>query len=150
MAILNILIGSDSFRKIRENNGYYIDKTGFLEEMLASTPPEVSLITRPRRFGKTLTMSMLQEFFDIQKDSKQIFEGLTVVKNARLRDEWMNKYPVVFLSLKNIEGEDFQQALNQFKERIRVFLSSQRFLLKSLRVYESDRNICKRHTHPIL
>ena len=128
MATLNIFIGGDDFRILREEKRYYVDKTGLIEEFLTSARPLVSLITRPRRFGKTLSMSMLQEFFDIQKDSRQIFEGLTVTKNTRLCDEWMNKYPVVFLSLKNVEGADFQQSLNQFKERIRVFLSSQRFL----------------------
>ena len=76
MSALNILIGAESFREIRELNCYYVDKTDILEELLASVPPKVSLITRPRRFGKTLTLSMLREFFDIQKDSKDIFEGL--------------------------------------------------------------------------
>ena len=78
MSALNILIGGESFREIRELNCYYVDKTDILEELLASVPPKVSLITRPRRFGKTLTMSMLREFFDIQKDSKDIFSGLNL------------------------------------------------------------------------
>ena len=76
MATLNIFIGGEDFRRIRSDNCYYVDKTGLIEEFLASTQPLVSLITRPRRFGKTLAMSMLQEFFDIQKDSRQLFEGL--------------------------------------------------------------------------
>ncbi|MBO4311559.1 MAG: AAA family ATPase, partial [Desulfovibrionaceae bacterium] len=84
MAPLNILIGGESFREIREQGCYYVDKTAFLEEMLAATPPKVSLITRPRRFGKTLAMTMLQEFFDIRKDSRSLFEGLAVSKNAGL------------------------------------------------------------------
>ena len=76
MSALNILIGGESFREIRELNCCYVDKTDLLEELLTAIPPKVSLITRPRRFGKTLTMSMLREFFDIQKDSKDIFPGL--------------------------------------------------------------------------
>ena len=73
MSALNILIGGESFRRLREEQCYYVDKTDLLEEFLSQTPPMVSLITRPRRFGKTLAMSMLREFFDIQKDSRGIF-----------------------------------------------------------------------------
>ena len=107
MPALNILIGGESFRRLREEQCYYVDKTDLLEEFLSQTPPMVSLFTRPRRFGKTLTMSMLREFFDIQKDSRDIFEGLKVVRNKALCNEWMNKYPVVFLSLKYVEGQNF-------------------------------------------
>ena len=76
MSASNILIGGESFRRIREDNCYYIDKTMFLEELLSQTPPMVSLITRPRRFGKTLNMTMLQEFFDIRQDSRKLFDDL--------------------------------------------------------------------------
>ncbi|MBQ2761135.1 MAG: AAA family ATPase, partial [Mailhella sp.] len=118
MPALNILIGGESFREIRERNCFYVDKTDLLEELLASVPPKVSLFTRPRRFGKTLTMSMLREFFDIQKDSKGIFEGLKVARNKALCDEWMNKFPVVFLSLKYVEGQNFDHAVAQFASLI--------------------------------
>ncbi len=116
MAPLNILIGGESFREIREQKCCYVDKTTFLEEMLAAIPPKVSLVTRPRRFGKTLTMTMLQEFFDIQKDSRQIFEGLAVSQNARLCEAWMNKYPVLFLTLKGVEGQDFPMRLKNSRQ----------------------------------
>ena len=96
MAPLNILIGGESFREIREQKCCYVDKTTFLEEMLTAIPPKVSLVTRPRRFGKTLTMTMLQEFFDIQQNSRGIFEGLAVARNTTLCEAWMNKYPVLF------------------------------------------------------
>ena len=84
MSASNILIGGESFREIREFNCYYIDKTDFLVELLSNIPAKVSLITRPRRFGKTLNMTMLQEFFDIRQDSKKLFEGLAVSKNETL------------------------------------------------------------------
>ncbi|MCR5219644.1 MAG: ATP-binding protein [bacterium] len=141
MPPLNILIGGESFRELRERNCCYVDKTTLLEEMLTAIPPKVSLVTRPRRFGKTLTLSMLQEFFDIQKDSRGIFEGLAVSGNGALCKAWMNQYPVVFLTLKNIEGLTFQSALSQFGERIRVLLISMTYLTESPRVNASDRAI---------
>ena len=113
MAAPRIFIGAEFFRKLRENGFYYADKTGIIEELLTSNPAEVTLLTRPRRFGKTLTMTMLQEFFDIAKDSKGIFEGLAVSKNRELCEKWMNKYPAVFLTLKGVEGLNFEQAMDR-------------------------------------
>jgi uncharacterized protein (DUF4213/DUF364 family) len=81
-----ILIGGEFFRRLREEECYYADKTALIEELVGeSTSAMVSLLTRPRRFGKTLTMTMLREFFDIQKDSKSIFAGLDIAKNTALR-----------------------------------------------------------------
>ncbi len=125
----NILIGGEFFREIRELNCCYIDKTGFLEELLSHVPARVSLITRPRRFGKTLTMTMLQEFFDIQKDSRKLFEGLAVSRNQALCDAWMNRYPTVFLSMKYVEGLNFEEALFSFHALIRRLFSEYRYLL---------------------
>ena len=122
MAPLNIFIGGENFRRLREEHRYYVDKTGLIEELLTSSMPLVSLITRPRRFGKTLMMSMLQEFFDINKDSRQLFEGLAVSKNAMLCDEWMNKYPerviehaVRGMLPKNKLGENMYRKLHVYK-----------------------------------
>ena len=114
MSALNILIGGESFKELREHNYCYIDKTRLLEEMLDRVPPKVSLITRPRRFGKTLTLSMLREFFDISKDSRQLFEGLAISRNMTLCSAWMNQYPTVFLTFKGIEGQSFAHALEKF------------------------------------
>ncbi|MCR4784718.1 MAG: ATP-binding protein [bacterium] len=113
MASLNILIGIEFFRRVREENHCYVDKTGFIEELLSYNQAMVSLITRPRRFGKTLTMTMLQEFFDIRQDSRAIFEGLTVSKNTALCDRWMNQYPTVFITLKGVEGQSFSHTLEK-------------------------------------
>ena len=139
MSALNILIGGESFREIRELNCYYVDKTDILEELLASVPPKVSLITRPRRFGKTLTISMLREFFDIQKDSRDIFDGLKVARNKELCDEWMNKHPVVFLSLKYVEGQSFEHALAQFSSLISRVCTEHAYLNDSVGVAEADK-----------
>ena len=107
--MLNIPIGISDFREIRAENYYYVDKTYFLEEFFKTKPVKVSLITRPRRFGKTLTMSMLSEFFDITKNSKELFRGLAISKNKELCSDWMNQYPIIFLSFKDIQGDSFKK-----------------------------------------
>ena len=140
MSALNILIGGESFREIRELNCYYVDKTDILEELLASVPPKVSLISRPRRFGKTLTMSMLREFFDIQKDSRDIFDGLKVARNKELCDEWMNKHPVFYISLKRVEGLTFTESLAGFREIISLQGSEYTYLLQSSELSESEKD----------
>jgi hypothetical protein len=136
-----ILIGGEFFRELRENDCYYVDKTALIEELLFSVPPKVSLLTRPRRFGKTLTMTMLREFFDIQKDSKSIFAGLDITENTVLCDMWMNKYPVVMLSLKQIEGLDFLSALRQYSDVIGRICADNGYLQKSDTVTARDKKI---------
>ena len=100
MVNLNIPVGISDFEKIRNNGFYYVDKSSLIAEILKDEPTEVTLITRPRRFGKTLGMSMLRSFFDIRKDSKELFEGLEISKNTSLCTEWMNQWPTIFLLLK--------------------------------------------------
>ena len=143
MSASNILIGGESFRRIREDNCYYIDKTMFLEELLSQTPPMVSLITRPRRFGKTLNMTMLQEFFDIRQDSRKLFEGLAISKNEALCDAWMNKYPSVFLSMKNVEGMSFDDAYIYFRDLASRLCSDHGYLIDSPRVAELEKRLLK-------
>ena len=86
---------------------YYIDKSGLIGELISRTGTKVTLITRPRRFGKTLGMSMLESFFDIRKDSRKLFEGLEITKNQALCDEWMNQYPTIFVSFRQVDGLNF-------------------------------------------
>lgn len=81
MSNMNIPVGISDFRRIREENYYYIDKSGLISTLLENTPAQVTLITRPRRFGKTLGMSMLANFFDITQDSKRLFKGLEISRN---------------------------------------------------------------------
>ncbi|MBP0960600.1 MAG: AAA family ATPase [Oscillospiraceae bacterium] len=106
---LNIRASYDSFRELRENNAYYIDKTDLIEEFLIDKFDKAVLFARPRRFGKTLTMTMLRDFLDIRRDSRDIFDGLKVMNNPELVDKFMNKYPVVFISMKEISGCDFNE-----------------------------------------
>ena len=101
---LNFLVGISDFKKIRENDYYYIDKSGLIKELLKRESAEVTLITRPRRFGKTMGMSMLPHFFDIRSDNRRLFDGLEITCDEELCSAWMNQYPVVFLTLKDIDG----------------------------------------------
>lgn len=109
---LKLPVGIDDFRKLRESEFYYVDKTRLIEQLLLNWS-EVTLFTRPRRFGKTLNMSMLKSFFDIGTD-KALFDGLYISGNKELCDEYMGKYPVIFLSLKGVEGLTYEEAFEAF------------------------------------
>ena len=98
---LKLPVGIDDFEKIRRNAFYYVDKTKLIEQLLQNWG-EVSLFTRPRRFGKTLNMSMLKCFFEIGT-APALFDGLYISDNKELCDTYMGKYPVIFLSLKGVE-----------------------------------------------
>lgn len=113
MKDVNVPVGVADFRKVREGNYYYIDKTGLIEEILRTPGTEVTLITRPRRFGKSLGMSMLAHFFDIREDSRKLFAGLKISENKELCEQWMNQYPVVLVSLKSVDGLNFDSAYAQ-------------------------------------
>ena len=105
---LKLPVGIDDFKKIREAGFYYVDKTKLIEQLLQSWG-EVTLFTRPRRFGKTLNMSMLKSFFEIGAE-KSLFQGLYISEKEKLCAEYMVKYPVIFLSLKGVEGLHFADA----------------------------------------
>ena len=112
---LNIRASYDSFRELRENNSYYIDKTDLIEEFLIDKFDKAVLFARPRRFGKTLTMTMLRDFLDIRSDSRAIFDGLKVMENTEAVRDYMNKYPVIFISFKDVEGMDFAGAFGTLR-----------------------------------
>ena len=113
-----VSVGEADFAALRNENAYYVDKTEILYELVHDTKNKVTLFTRPRRFGKTLMMSMMENFFDIRKDSRALFEGLDVLKHAAFCEEWMNQYPVLFISFKDIEAEDFEAAYAMLKVRL--------------------------------
>ena len=137
---MKISVGMDSFAKLRTNDCYYVDKTEFIETLLNESF-EAMLFTRPRRFGKTLMMSMLAEFFDISKDNQAIFQDLSIYKNKPLCTEWMNQYPVIFLTLKAVEGLNFQSAYAMFEFLIAEWCISHRFLLESKKLTELDKEV---------
>ena len=132
-------VGFDDFKKIRENQFYYVDKTKLIEHLLTNWS-EVNLFTRPRRFGKTLNMSMLKSFFEIGTD-KALFEGLYISKNQELCEEYMGKYPVVFLSLKGVEGLTFEEARAYLCELIINETRRFKFLLNSERLDNDEKNM---------
>ena len=110
-------IGIENFEEMQKQEFYYVDKTGLIVELLESWG-KVNLFTRPRRFGKTLNMSMLKYFFEIGSD-KSIFDGLKVAEKKELCETYMGKYPVVFVSLKGVDGLTFEDAYERLKILIR-------------------------------
>ena len=134
---LKLPVGIDNFEKIRRNGFYYVDKTSLIEQLFSSWG-EVNLFTRPRRFGKTLNMSMLKYFFEIGTD-RSLFDGLHISSNEKICSEHMGKYPVIFLSLKNAEGLNFDTAKYQMVELIAREAERFPFLAKDTNLSDRDR-----------
>lgn len=139
MKSVNIPIGRSGFEDMRENDYYYIDKTGLIEELIKTHGTQVTLITRPRRFGKTLAMSMLESFFDIRRDSGKLFEGLGISHNQSLCRQWMNQYPTVFVSFKSIDGLTFEAAYAQLAAVISRLYKNHLYLMDSSRISSYDK-----------
>ena len=141
---LKIPVGISDFAKIQNYGYYYVDKTGLIADLLEKETAEVTLITRPRRFGKTMGMSMLANFFDIRKDSQAMFEGLEISKNTALCSEWMNQWPVLFLTFKDVDGLTFASAKEMLLNRIAAIYNDHSYLLEGTRVQENDRKVFER------
>ena len=135
--ILKLPVGIDDFKKLREAGFYYIDKTGLIQQLLQNWG-EVNLFTRPRRFGKTLNMSMLKNFFEIGADST-LFDGLYISQNEKMCEEYMGKYPVVFLSLKGVDGLNFEDAKDNFRQLIGNEAERFSFLRNSEKLSENEK-----------
>ncbi len=130
-------IGIENFEELRKEDFYYIDKTGLIAELLHHWGA-VNLFTRPRRFGKTLNMSMLEHFFGMNGD-KRIFEGLDISKETALCEEYMGKYPVVSISLKGIDALNFETAFEKAALLMRRAASKVYYLLDSDVLNEQDK-----------
>ena len=139
-AKLKMPIGISDFETIRKRNAYYVDKSSLISELINSMSA-VTLFTRPRRFGKTLTMSMLESFFNIEKNSKNLFDGLEISKNKALCATWMNEYPVISLTFKEIEGLDFETAYEYLKEVLADLFSQYPFLIDEASTAENDKEL---------
>lgn len=133
---LKLPVGIENFEDIRKLGFYYIDKTKLIEQLLQNWG-KVNLFTRPRRFGKTLNMSMLRTFFEIGMD-KSLFEGLYISKNKELCDEYMGKYPVIFLSLKGIDGLTFEEAIIRITTIIKNEARRHHYLKNSDKLIEEE------------
>ncbi len=132
-------IGIDDFEKLRQDEFYYVDKTGLIRDLLENWG-EVNLFTRPRRFGKSLNMSMLKSFFDIEGNQK-IFKGLAIAEETELCERYMGKYPVISITLKGVNGMDFKSAYSMLcsvvgKEALRF-----QFLAESGRLTDRERKL---------
>lgn len=134
---LKLPVGIDCFDKIRKNGFYYIDKSGLIEQ-LVQLGGEVTLFTRPRRFGKTLNMSMLRSFFETGTDAS-LFDGLYISGNKEICDEYMGKYPVIFLSLKDVDGLKYENAKYRIMELIGREAERYFFLGDSDRLSENEK-----------
>lgn len=143
MKLLSIPVGVSDFEEIRRNGYYYVDKSGLIGELLGTTGTKVTLITRPRRFGKTLGMSMLESFFDIRKDNKALFEGLEIAKRHELCMEWMNQWPTVFVSFRQVDGLNFNSAYDMLTLVISELYKKHLYLLDSDKVDSFDKEIVK-------
>ena len=126
-----IYIGAEFFEEIREGDYFYIDKTLFIKELFENKG-KVTLITRPRRFGKTLNLTMLRSFFDVNRNSKAFFEGLGIMEYKDVCEKHMNQYPVIFLTLKNIEENTYENAVENMINMVSYIFQ------ENLHVYESD------------
>ena len=135
--LLKLPVGIDSFEKIRKEAFYYVDKTKLIEQLLAQWG-EVNLFTRPRRFGKTLNMSMLRSFFEIGTDSS-LFENLYISHKKALCEKYLGKFPVIFLSLKNVDGLTFEEAKERFAELIGMEAERFSFLQESDKLSENEK-----------
>ena len=111
-------VGKSDFEEMRKVGDYYVDKSELIYELVENVGNKVTLFTRPRRFGKTLMMSMIDSFFNVRKDSRAIFEGLDIMKHPDFCGEWMNSRPVLFLSLKDVDGYDFDGAYDMLRNCI--------------------------------
>ena len=132
-------IGIDSFEKLRTNDFYYVDKTGFIADLLRDWG-EVNLFTRPRRFGKTLNMSMLKSFFEIGTD-KSLFDGLKIAENKELCAEYQGQFPVIFISLKSVDGLTFASAVAALRTVIGDEAGRFRFLAQSNQLDANDKKL---------
>lgn len=135
---LKLPVGIENFEEIRNDGFYYADKTGLIEQLLNQWG-KVNLFTRPRRFGKTLNMSMLRYFFEIGTDPA-LFDGLYISQNKKLCEEYLGKFPVVFLSLKNVDGLTYERAVYRLTELVGMEAERFSFLSQSAKLAENEKD----------
>ncbi|MBD9193895.1 MAG: hypothetical protein EGP96_15635 [Roseburia inulinivorans] len=134
---IKLPVGIENFEKIRRDGFYYVDKTGLIEQLLNNWG-EVNLFTRPRRFGKTLNMSMLKCFFEIGTD-QSLFDGLYISKNQDLCDAYMGKYPVISISLKGVNADSYENARSLLKRIVMEEAKMHRIIMSGNRLDDIDK-----------
>ena len=130
-------VGIENFEEIRTEGFYYVDKTGLIRDLLNNWG-KVNLFTRPRRFGKTLNMSMLKSFFEIGAD-RTLFDGLAISRETALCEAYMGKFPVVFVSLKGVDGLTFEDAYGMLRRILRSEVFRLSFLAESKKVLDKEK-----------
>ena len=137
-----VAIGTEWFDRLIREDGYYVDKTEILYELAGTGRTDVTLFTRPRRFGKTLMMTMIESFFDIRRDSRDVFAGLAVQRNhPEFCEAMMNQYPVLFLTLKDVEGLDFESAYQRLQAVIARLCDKYCWLEKEEAISDSKKEV---------
>ena len=140
MSNITLPVGKDDFTKLREGNYYYIDKTMLIKHIV-DIGAEVTLITRPRRFGKSLNMSMLDCFFDItRKNTDELFEGLNIWNETDILSDWKNQYPTILLSLKNVGGLTYEEAFESLSTELSRLFLKHSYLLESDKINDVLKN----------
>lgn len=137
--LLRLPVGLENFKEIRQSDYYYVDKTKLIEQLFMHGG-KVSLFTRPRRFGKTLNMSMLRYFFSIETD-KKLFDGLYIAQNKELCEKYLGQFPVIFLSMKGVDGLNFEGAAYCFAELVGSTARQFEFLLNSNAINNDNKAI---------
>ena len=135
---IRVPVGRESFESIIRSGSYYVDKTEILYDLVHEEDNQVALFTRPRRFGKTLTLRMMESFFDISRDSKALFASLNITEHDEFCREWMNQYPVLFVSFKDVEGLRFESAYGKLKTVLSDLCKSYSYLETSDKIDSAD------------
>ena len=142
--VFKVGVGKSDFEDLRESGNYYVDKTELIYELINDTDNKVTLFTRPRRFGKTLMMSMIENFFSIRKNSENIFKGLAITEHSDFCKEWMNQYPVLFVSFKDAEADTFEGAYKMLGTSIADLCKKLSDITDSESVNRADREVFDR------
>ncbi|MDY5064976.1 MAG: AAA family ATPase, partial [Succinivibrio sp.] len=149
---LTLPYGYNSYEEIRNDNCYFVDKTSYLKNVLDGSG-KVLLFTRPRRFGKTVFMSTLNSFLKINKanpsdtsEQLRLFEGTQILKDTEFCEKYMGKYPVIFITLKSVDGDNFEDAYKMFADTVWEVASEYKYLLNSSKLDEQDKEILSQLT----
>ncbi len=149
-------LGGESFSQLIRTGKYYVDKTSFLKTVFAEDSSSVLLFTRPRRFGKTLLMHMFADFLQINRQDpantdfqKELFSSTVIIKDKNFVDNFMGKFPVIFLSLKSVSGDDFDEAYAMLAESLATLGKSFAYLRESPKLLPEDKlllgNLCNQY-----
>ena len=139
--VFKVGIGKSDFAALRKAGDYYVDKTELIYELVENTDNAVTLFTRPRRFGKTLMMSMMENFFSVRKDSHELFADLNITNHEMFCKAWMNQYPVLFVSFKDVEAENFSGAYKMLKMKLADLCKEWAVIFDNASVDKDDKRI---------